>query len=111
MVGSLDPVGVEILAENQLAAEDSAWPLGRQHFAVRVDGRALSAHSHHVALDVEVQRVPVDAWQVEFDEERIAFTPRVHRHHRRSGGGAQHLLGETVQIAEWVGTHQHGGHL
>ncbi len=61
LIGGFDPVGVEVVAENQLAAEYSAWPLGGEHLAIRVDGRTFGTNGHDVALDVEVQRVLVDA--------------------------------------------------
>jgi hypothetical protein len=61
LIGGFDAVGVQILTENQLAAEYSAWPLSGEHLAIRIDGWTFGTNSHYVAFDVEVQRVPVDA--------------------------------------------------
>src|ERR1700722_1229852 len=61
LIGGFDAFGVEIVTENQLAAEDSARPLGCEHLAIRIDGRTFGPNSHGVALDVEVQPVLFDA--------------------------------------------------
>ena len=54
VVVGVDALEVEVVAEHQLAAEDTAWPLAGQHLPVAVAGEPLGPHGQDVALDVEV---------------------------------------------------------
>ena len=49
----------------------------------------------------------IDAGQVQADVEVVAVPVGVHGHRGGPGGGAEHLLGEPVQLAERVGAHEH----
>ena len=67
--------GVEVVAEDELAAEDTR---GRSvaSISTRIHVRALRAHRHYIALDVEIQGLFVDAGQVEFDDELLPSATR-----------------------------------
>src|SRR5215212_2441503 len=109
LIGRLDVLQVQVVAQHQLAAEDAPRPLGRQHLPVTVAWHPLCSHRQNVALDVEVDRVLRHTGQVELDPEGVALAPGIHRHHGRSVGGAEQLSGETVEVAERVGgSEQHG---
>ena len=73
-----------------------------------VDGCALGSDGQHVAFDVEVDALGVDAGQIELHDELVAVAPRVHGHGRRTGHGPEDLLGETIELTERVGTNKHG---
>src|SRR5581483_9392796 len=97
VVAGSDVLGVEVVAEDQLAAEHTARPLGGDQLGVAGSGRSLGPAGDHVAFDVQIDRVGVDAGQVELDMEGVAVAPRIHRHDRRPGegaGGAEDLLGD-----------------
>jgi hypothetical protein len=68
---------------------------------------ALCADSEDVALNVQVQRVELDARKVKGDDEFTVFLPGIHRHGSRAGGGSKDLLREPVQFTERVRAHQH----
>src|SRR6476660_9898914 len=80
VVAGLDPVGVEIVAKEQLATEHSAWPLRRYHLPILIQPGPFCTHSQHVALDVEIQRVFGHARQVELDDEFLTLAPSGHWH-------------------------------
>ena len=103
-----DLVGVQGLAEEDLAGEDARWPLGDDHLsAVGMDRGALGADGQHVLLDSQADGIGLDARQVEVDVEAVAAAIGVHQHRGRPGGGAENLLGEPVQLTERVGAHEH----
>jgi len=110
VVVRLDAVEVEVVTEDELPAEQALRPLGGERLPVAVARRALRLDGQDVALHVDVERVRGDPGQVELDDEAVPLAPCVHRHDRRArrGAGAQELLGEPVEVAEGVGTHQHG---
>src|SRR5690606_31754931 len=74
---------------------------------VAIDLRTFGADGEHVAFDVEFDRVDLDTGEIELGDEAVVLPPRIERHHRRSGHGAEHLLRETIDVAERVGAHQH----
>src|SRR4051794_37257426 len=53
-VARLDPLEVEVVAENELAAEPAARTFRGEHLPVTVARDALGADGQDVALDVEV---------------------------------------------------------
>ncbi len=68
-------------------------------------------NGHHIALDIEFDRIGVHPGQIELHHQLFAVAPRVHRHGRRPRRGAEDLLRQTVEIAERIGAHQHCLHL
>jgi hypothetical protein len=54
-------IQVEVVAEDQLAAERAADALGGEHLPVAVAGDALGLDGKDVALDVEVDALRADA--------------------------------------------------
>ena len=54
-------LGVEVVAQDQLPAEHAPGPFGRNQLGVAGAGRTFGLDRDHVALDVEVDRVHVDA--------------------------------------------------
>ncbi|VXB89345.1 hypothetical protein CITRIK5_70169 [Citricoccus sp. K5] len=108
LVASSDGSGIELLTEDDLAAEHTAWLLRGQHLgAFGGPWGSLGPDSQGVALDPEIDGVRVHPGQVERDGELVTLPPGFQRHGRGPGAGAQHLLGETVKVAERIGTHQH----
>jgi hypothetical protein len=67
----------------------------------------LGVHGQHVLLDGELDRIGRHAGEVELDDELVATAVGVDGHRRRPGRGSQRLLGESVEFAERIGTHQH----
>jgi hypothetical protein len=92
-----------------LAGEGAGGPFGDDHVgAVGQRGGALGADGEHVLLDGQVDGPGGDPGQVQADVEVVALAPGVHRHRGGAGGGAEHLLGEPVQLAERVGAQRQG---
>jgi hypothetical protein len=106
-------VQVEVVPEHELAAEQAGGPLGSQHLALAAAWRPFGLDGQHVPLDVDVQGLGLDAGQVELDQERVAVSPGIHRHHGRTrrGAGTHQLLCQPVELTEGVGAHQHDYHL
>ncbi len=109
MTGSrLDVIGVEGLAEEQLAGEGARWSFAHDHLgAIGCNGGPLGLHRQDVLLDGEVDRGGVHAGEVEVDIEGVALTLGDDRHGARPSGGAEDLLGQAVEVPERVGPHQH----
>ena len=110
-----DALGVEGVAEEQLAGEGAQGALGNLHLDLLAGGdrAALGLDRQHVLLDVQLDGVLGHARQVEADHELLALAPGVQRHRVRARpgagrGAAQQLRGEPVQFTERVGAHQHG---
>ena len=55
----------------------------------------------------ELDRVRVDPREVELHDELLTVAVGVDGHGSRPGSGAEHLLSHSVELAEWVGSHQH----
>jgi hypothetical protein len=89
VVAGVDPLEVEVVAEDQLPTEDASGALGSEHVVTLLRPRALDCHGEHVALDVEVERGRVDARNIERDDEVVAVAPGVHGHRRGPRPGAK----------------------
>jgi hypothetical protein len=101
----LDVVDIQAVTEHELPAVGAGGAFGDK--VTRVLGvlaGPLGAHRQRVVLRRNIQRVRVDAGKVEPADELVAGAQAVHRHQRRCAGGAEHLGGEPVEIAEWVET-------
>src|SRR5690606_21237053 len=101
------------VAEEELAGERAGGTLC--HEGLRVlggRGAALGPHVQDIALDVQLDRLGVDAGEVEVDEELVTRPVRVHRHGGCTAGHSvpEELLREAVEVAEGVGAHEHHGH-
>src|SRR5690349_16127108 len=94
VVGRLDLLEVEVVPEDQLAAERAAGSFAGQDLPVPAGNWALGLDGQHVPFDIEVDALLGYAGQVELDDEPVSLPPRVHRHQGRSGGGAGPLPGE-----------------
>ena len=107
-VGGVDLVGVEAVAEKELAAEGALSPFARDDL-VAFDGLPvpLGGDRHGVAFDSEVDRRRVDARQVEVDHEAVAVAVGVHRD-AGLAGLAPRLVEDTVELAQRVESHEHG---
>src|SRR5215210_8121931 len=64
VVAGGDLVGVEVVPEDQLSAEHAARALGGQELGDALASGPVGADGQHVALDVEVDGVDVDAGEV-----------------------------------------------
>lgn len=116
VVVGADPLGVEGVGEHHLAGEHAERTLGQFpfHALALTAGTALGLHGEHVPLHVDVDRLRVHPGQIEADHVLVAGAVGVQRHRGRTRPGtgrAQELLGQTVQLTERVGAHQHGKHL
>src|SRR3954451_23955755 len=104
----VNTVGVERLAQEQLTAERPVRPLTDQQLdPVGLGPLAFGMDRQHVLLDRQVNRLGLDAGKIELHHELFAVAVRVDGHRRRPGRGAERLLGESVEVTERVGTHQH----
>jgi hypothetical protein len=76
--------------------------LGHEHLVALLRLKApLGPHAQDVVLDGQIDRVGLDAREVEFDDELVAAAVGVHREsprHARRGG--RELLGEPVKLAK-----------
>src|SRR6185503_17392007 len=83
----LDPVGVERVAEIQLAGEHAAGTLGqiRRPTIRRVERTSFRLDGEDVAFHVDVDGVGSDAGKIERYEELVTVAVRVERHRRRAG--------------------------
>jgi hypothetical protein len=100
----LNALGVERFAEEDLAGVGSLRPLGHDHLVAlsRLE-TPLGPHGQHILLDGQLDRLRLDARQVELDDEPVAAAAGVHRERpRRARRGGRELLGEPVELAERV---------
>src|SRR5579859_3999238 len=73
VVAGSDVFGIEVVAEHQLPAEDPTRSLRRDQLRVAGTRGAFGLHGDHVAFNVQIDRIRVDAGQVELDVERVAL--------------------------------------
>jgi Putative glucoamylase len=71
----------------------------------------LCLDRQHVLLDVQIDRVRINTRQIDVDKEPVATPVRIHRKAEGPAfaGAAQHLLGETIKLAERIKTHHRHG--
>ncbi len=96
-------VGVEAVAEGDLAAEGAVATLGEVHLiAFSALPRPFAGHRQHVALDGHVEAVGGDPGEVEVDPDVAVAAVGVHRHGGRGGAGAAagELVEESVEFTE-----------
>src|SRR4029450_3171799 len=75
VVGRLDVVEVEGVAEDELATEHATRTLRRDQLIGRLPCRPVSSNRQHVALDVELDRVTINARKVELHVEDFPIAP------------------------------------
>ena len=106
VVSGFDVIGVEVVPEHEPAGDRSLRPLiDEDGGALGRPPRTFRLDRQLVALDRQVDRVGIEAGQVEVEEEPVVETVGIDRHHRRPR--PPHLLGEPIEIGEWIETHQH----
>ena len=109
VVAGGDIVGVEVVTEDQLAAEHAAGAFGGEHLPAGIIG-TLERHGHYVAFDVQVERIGVIPG-------RSNSTTNPHPRARRpsasrpDGPRSEDLLGEAIKVHGTDLSHQHGCHL
>src|SRR3712207_6230767 len=87
LVGGLQLVGVEGVAEEQLPAEGAHRPFGDHGLdALLLLALPLRLDGQHVALHGQVDRLGVDAGEVEVDVEPVAVAFRIDVHDRGPAG-------------------------
>jgi hypothetical protein len=107
-VAGLEPLGVKVLAEEHLALERAHGPLlGDDLVAFFPVVQPLGGHTEHVLLDGEVDRVRVDAGEIEMQEDHVPPPVGIHRDRSNLNGSSESLLGEAVQIPERIEAHDH----
>src|SRR5512132_1884968 len=98
-VAGLEPLGVKMLAEEHLALERAHGPLlGDDLVAFFPVVQPLGGHAQHVLLDGEVDRVRVDAGEIEMEEDHVPPPVGIHRDRSNLNDSSERLLGEPVQI-------------
>ena len=108
VVAGLEPVGVERLAQHDLAGHRALRPLAGEHLVTLGGGpRPLGLHGEHVALDGEVDRLRRDTREIEAELDRAAVADGVHRHPLGTAGLSEQLVGDAVELAEGVVSNEH----
>jgi hypothetical protein len=109
----LDVFGVEALSEMDLAPEGTAGPFGEiRLIAVLPVPVAFGRDGQHAALDVDVDGVGGNPWQVDVDPHVLPATIGVERHRQRRCSAASGESGEQeVHVSERVVLQQHGENL
>jgi hypothetical protein len=107
LVGCLNTFGIKVLPHDELSAEDTSRPFGSHELFGPLWNGPVGSNREHVPFDIEVDGAWVYTGQVEFDDKRVIFAPRIHRHDCRAGRCSEDLLCEPVKFPERFGTHQH----
>ena len=83
-------------------------PLADEQLDIFTEAAAtLGMDGQDVLLDGQIDRRRVDAGQVELDHERLALPEGIDGHGGGTGGGAEDLLREAVEVTERIGAHEH----
>ncbi|HSJ73771.1 MAG TPA: hypothetical protein VK904_05590 [Miltoncostaeaceae bacterium] len=108
-IGGLEALGVERVAQEELAGERAVRALGGDHLiALAALETPLCLDRQGVLLDGEVDGPRVHARQVERDHELVAAPVGVHRNRPRRPRARHDLLGQPVKLAaERIELHQH----
>src|SRR5579859_3615202 len=108
VVVGFDAVGVEVFAEEQLAAEGALGSFSDDDFlAVVVLPSPPGADGQEVALDGHLEGAGVDARQVEVDDQLIAVAVGVHGYGRNCAlSGA--MPAEPIELRVGLESHQLG---
>jgi hypothetical protein len=107
-VAGLEPIGVKVLAEEHLALERPYGSLVRDDLVAFLPlVQSFGGHTEHVLLDGEIDRVRVDAREIEVQEDRILPPVSIHRDRSNLDDPSEGLLGEAVQIPERIEAHNH----
>ncbi len=102
VVGGVEPIGIERVAEHDLADNRTLRSLLREHLdTVAGLPRAFGADGQDVALDLHVEGIELDAGEIEAELDLLVVAERVHRHPLPARGLA-------VDVAEGVVTNEHG---
>src|SRR5512132_1812030 len=80
VVAGRDLVQIYVVAQDQLPAEDPAGTLVGEELDVAITSWPIGAHSKHIPLNVQIDRVRIDTGQVELNVERVVLAPCIHRH-------------------------------
>jgi len=109
LAAGLHILGVERVPEEELARVRAVRTLGDDHLVALLRLKAaLGPDGQDVLLDGQLDRRGLDAREVELDDELLAAPVGVHRERpRRPRRGGRELLGEPVELAIGVKTHQH----
>src|SRR5699024_12823692 len=103
-----DVAVVGVFAAEESLADGPAGALCRVRRLPVGGGGPFSFDGDDVVLDVEVDVVRINSWQVELDAESIAVAPGVHRHHHgasRCPGDSEDFSAQALDFAEWVSAH------
>ena len=108
----VDVVRVEGLTQEQLAGEGAPRALRHDDLVSLAHGAAaLRLQGEHVLLHRELDRLGIDAGDVELDDEAVSTPVGVDWHARRPASAVPtpDLFGQTIQVPERIGAHQHRG--
>ena len=86
-------------------------PVLREFLTDNAFTAAMRRHVYRTMVTMDTDGEPIDeitlTWQVEVDHERAIVPVGRHGHGGRAGARAQHGLGQTVEVPERIGAHQH----
>jgi hypothetical protein len=99
----LDPVGVDALAQVQLAQERTGLAFTSEPLDSLATGeRALGTDRQQLAVDVDVNRPWVNSGEVGAQDIRVTIAVEVHGHEPWPLPGVEEGTRHAVQLAEWV---------
>src|SRR6202012_6198589 len=100
-------VRIEFAPEKKLPTELALWPFVDDHLVARLAQRlATSAQFDDVAFDGDVHIVLVNARYINGDDELVTTPEGFHRHCSWCPSACQCLVGEPVEFAERVESHE-----
>lgn len=115
IVGCADVVGIDIVAEAELAHVGAGEALGRNPLDAFIARQAaLRAQGEGAVVDAHIHCAGVNTWQIGIEYVVVACLEQIHRHESwracRPDGFAEQLAGNGVDVMEWIEP-EHSNHL
>ena len=108
VVGRADVLGVDAVAEVQLAQERAARALVGEPLDALAAGGALGADGEQLTVEVDVDGARVDSGEVRVQDVQVAILVQVDGHEPGPLPSVQKVRGDAIQFAERVEKHGHG---
>jgi hypothetical protein len=98
-----DVLGVDVVAEDEVAGEATLRSFGRQDLVAFAEhGLPGGLYGQGIAFDCQLGGVGVDAGQVQCHVVAVGGAPGVHRHRRQGACAGHQLAGQPVQVPEGI---------